>query len=148
MEARPFRINGFLARQLSQKWSKVKRFKGALQCTWLSPVSADSGKVPTGSPTSVVITVFNPTGNVQNFTVSKSKFTPSTFGDTVDSIYGAGTISSGDSRISVVPSFSVPAGGSYDLKVTINPGHSTGVVQGWISLNGPGSNDLHFAYYA
>src|SRR5204862_5752951 len=79
-------------------------------------------------PTSVVITVFNPTGNVQKFTVSKSKFTPSTFGDTVDSIYGAGTISSGDSRISVVPSFSVPAGGSYDLKVTINPGHSTGVV--------------------
>src|SRR5438874_3766956 len=77
MEARPFRINGFLARQLSQKWSKVKRFKGALQCTWLSPISADSGKVPTGSPTSVVITVFNPTGNAQNFTVSKSKFTPS-----------------------------------------------------------------------
>jgi hypothetical protein len=45
---------------------------------------------------------------------------PSTFGDTVDSIYDAGTISSGDSRISVVPSFSVPAGGSYDLTVTIN----------------------------
>src|SRR5207248_5677604 len=115
--------------------------------TWLSPVSADFGKVPAASAHSVVITVFNPTGNVQNFTVSKSKFTPSTFGDTVDSIYDAGTISSGDSRISVVPSFSVPAGGSYDLTVTINPG-STGTVQGWIRLNGPGSNDLHLAYYA
>src|SRR4029434_3364303 len=80
--------------------------------------------------------------------VSKSKFMPSTFGDTVDSIYDAGTISSGDSRISVVPSFSVPAGGSYDLTVTINPAHSNGVVQGWINLNGAGSNDLHFAYFA
>ena len=117
--------------------------------TWLSPVSASFGKVPTGSPTSVTVTVFNPTGNAQNFTVSKWKFTPSTFGGTVSSIYGAGTITNGDSRISVAPSFSVPAGGSYNLTVTVNPGHSNGaIVQGWISLDGPGSNDLHFAYYA
>jgi minor extracellular serine protease Vpr len=116
--------------------------------TWLSPVSAVFGKVPAASAHSVVITVFNPTGNAQTFTVSKSKFTPSTFGDTVDSIYGAGTISSGDSRVSVVPSFTVPAGGSYNLTVTINPGQSNGVVQGWINLNGAGSNDLHFAYFA
>ena len=117
--------------------------------TWLSPVSASFGKVPTGSPTSVTVTVFNPTGNAQNFTVSKWKFTPSTFGGTVSSIYGAGTITNGDSRISVAPSFSVPAGGSYNLTVTVNPGHSNGaIVHGWISLDGPGSNDLHFAYYA
>jgi minor extracellular serine protease Vpr len=115
--------------------------------TWLSPVSASFGKVPTGKPTSVVVTVFNPTGNVQNFTVIERKFTPSTFGDTVSSIFGAGTITTGDSRISAVPSFQVPAGGSYNLTVTINPGHSTGVVQGWIRLDGPNSNDLHFAYY-
>jgi len=115
--------------------------------TWLSPVSADFGKVPAASTHSVVITVFNPTGNAQSFTVSKSKFTPDTFGDTVSSVYDAGTITSGDPRISVVNTFSVPAGGSYNLTVTINPG-STGIVQGWINLNGPGSNDLHFAYYA
>ena len=72
--------------------------------TWLSPVSASFGKVPAGSPTSVVVTVSNPTGNAQTFTVSESKFTPSTFGGTVSSIYGAGTITNGDSRISVVPS--------------------------------------------
>jgi len=113
--------------------------------TWLSPVSAVFGKVPAASAHSVVVTVFNPTGNAQTFTVSKLKFTPST--DPVLSAYGAGSISSGDPRISVVNSFSVPAGGSYDLTVTINPG-STGTVQGWIKLNGPGSNDLHFAYYA
>jgi minor extracellular serine protease Vpr len=116
--------------------------------TWLSPVSASFGKVPAGSPTSVVVTVFNPTGNAQNFTVSKSKFTPSTFGNTVPSIYGAGTISSADSQISVVPSFSVPAGGSYNLTVTVNPNHTNGIVQGWINLDGGSSNDLHFAYYA
>src|SRR5438477_2560339 len=115
--------------------------------TWLSPVSADFGKVPAASTHSVVITVFNPTGNAQSFTVSKSKFTPDTFGDTVSSVYDAGTITSGDPRISVVNTFSVPAGGSYNLTVTIKPG-STGIVQGWINLNGPGSNDLHFAHYA
>jgi len=115
--------------------------------TWLSPVSAVFGKTPASSARSVVITVYNPTGNTQTFTVSKWQFVPSTFGDTVSSVYGAGTIVSGDPRISVVNSFSVPAGGSYDLTVTLNPG-SNGAVQGWIKLNGPGSNDLHFAYYA
>ena len=115
--------------------------------TWLSPVSASFGKVPASSPRSVVLTVFNPTGNTQTFTVSEWKFTPSTFGDSILSVYDAGTITSGDPRISVVPSFSVPAGGSYNLTVTINAG-STGTVQGWIRLNGPGSNDLHLAYYA
>src|SRR5207247_8945685 len=47
--------------------------------TWLSPVSASFGKVPAASAHSVVITVFNPTCNAQNFTVCESKFTPSTF---------------------------------------------------------------------
>jgi hypothetical protein len=33
--------------------------------------------------------------------------------------------------------------------VTVNNGIPSGeVVQGWINLDGPGSNDLHFAYYA
>src|SRR5207248_973122 len=59
--------------------------------TWLSPVSAAFGKVPASSPRSVVVTVFNPTGNTQNFTVSKWKFTPDTFGDTISSIYDTGT---------------------------------------------------------
>jgi hypothetical protein len=33
-------------------------------------------------------------------------------------------------------------------EVTVNAGHSLDTVQGWINLDGPGSNDLHFAYYA
>jgi minor extracellular serine protease Vpr len=116
--------------------------------TWLSPVAADFGKVPAASGHSAVITVFNPTANAQTFTVSKLKFTPSTFGDTIPSFYDAGTITVGDPAISVVSSFTVPAGGSYNLIVTINPKQANGVVQGWINLNGAASNDLHFAYFA
>jgi hypothetical protein len=117
--------------------------------TWLDPVSAGFGRVPPNSPRAVTITVFNPTGTDQTFSVSKLMFTPSTFGDTVSSTFGAGTITSGDNRISVVPSFTVPAAGSYNLTITVNPGVAKGaVVQGWISLDGPGTDDLHFAYYA
>jgi hypothetical protein len=42
----------------------------------------------------------------------------------------------------------VPANGSATLTVTVNAGHSLDTVQGWINLDGPGSDDLHFAYYA
>ena len=117
--------------------------------TWLSPVSASFGRVPVISSTSLVVTVFNPTGSSQSFTVSTSKFTPSTFSNTVSSAFDAGTITSGDSRISVPTSFSVPASGSYNLTVTVKPGLSPGaVVQGWINLTGTGDNNLHLAYYA
>jgi minor extracellular serine protease Vpr len=117
--------------------------------TWLSPASASFGRVPVISPTSLVVTVFNPTGSSQNFTVNTSKFTPSTFSNTVSSVYDAGTITSGDSRISVPSSFSVPATGSYNLTITVKPGLSPGaVVQGWINLTGTGGNNLHLAYYA
>jgi len=43
----------------------------------------------------------------------------------------------------------VAANSSATITVTVNPGLSPGaVLQGWINLDGPGSNDLHFAYYA
>ncbi len=117
--------------------------------TWLDPVSASFGKVHTNSPTSFVVTVFNPTVSSQTFNVSTTKFTPDTFGGTVDSIYDAGILSDGDSQITVPASVTVAANSSATITVTVNPGHSKGtVVQGWINLDGPGSNDLHFAYYA
>jgi subtilisin family serine protease len=117
--------------------------------TWLDPVSASFGRVPATSPPSFVITVFNPTGTDQTFSVSKTKFTPSTFSGTVSSVYDAGTFSTTDSRITVPGSVLVPANGSATLSVTVNSGLAAGtVVQGWINLDGPGSNDLHFAYYA
>jgi len=115
--------------------------------TWMDPVSASFGKVTVGHPTPVTITLSNPTGSAETFTVSVTKFTPDTFGGTVSSIYDAGILSSGDDRITVPGSVMVPANGSTTMTVTVNSSHGD-VVQGWINLDGPGSNDLHFAYYA
>jgi len=115
--------------------------------TWMDPVSASFGRVTVGHPTSVTITLFNPTGTDETFSVSVTKFTPSTFGGTVPLIYNAGTLSAGDPAITVPGSVTVPANGSTTLTVTVNAGLGT-TVQGWINLDGEGDNDLHFAYYA
>ncbi len=115
--------------------------------TWMDPVSASFGKVTVGRPTSLTITLSNPTAVDEAFTVSTTKFTPSTFGGTVPSVYDAGTLSSGDDRITVPASVTVPANGSTTMTVTVSSSHGD-LVQGWINLDGPGSNDLHFAYYA
>src|SRR5262245_1355743 len=115
--------------------------------TWMDPVSASFGKVRVGNPTSLTITLSNPTGSAETFTVSVTKVTPDTFGGTVPSIWNAGTLSSGDDRITVPGSVMVPANGSTTMTVTVNSSNGD-VVQGWINLDGPGSNDLHFAYYA
>src|SRR6266480_2234318 len=116
--------------------------------TWLDPVSASFGRVTIGHPTSFTVTLSNPTGTDETFSVSTTKFTPSTFGGTVSSVFDAGILSEGDDRITVPASVAVPANGSTTLTVTVNAGHSLDTVQGWINLDGPGSNDLHFAYYA
>jgi len=115
--------------------------------TWMDPVSASFGKVTVGAPTALDMTLSNPTGTDETFSVSVARFTPSTFGGTVASTFGAGTLSVGDDRINVPASVTVPANGSVRMTVTVNAGHGE-VVQGWVNLDGPGSNDLHFAYYA
>jgi subtilisin family serine protease len=115
--------------------------------TWLNPVSASFGKVTVGHATPLNITISNPTGTDQTFSLSVTKFTPSTFGGTVSSIYNAGIFSAGDSRISVPGALTVPANGSTTLTVSVNAGLGE-TAQGWINLDGAGDNDLHFAYYA
>jgi minor extracellular serine protease Vpr len=115
--------------------------------TWMDPVSASFGRVTPGHPTSVTITLSNPTGTDETFSVSVTKFTPDTFGGTVPSIYDAGTLSAGDDRITVPASVTVPANGSTTMTVTVSSGLGD-VAQGWINLDGPDSNDLHLAYYA
>src|SRR5438034_2398950 len=119
----------------------------AYATSWHDPVSASFGHVTFGHPTSVTITLYNPTGSDQTFAVSKLKFTPSTFGNTVPLIWNAGTITPGDDRITVPASVMVPADGSTTLTVTVAAGIGE-TVQGWINLDGPVDNDLHFAYYA
>src|SRR5437762_13837470 len=91
--------------------------------TWMDPVSARFGKVTVGHPTSLNITLSNPTGSAETFTVSVTKFTPDTFGGTVPSIYDAGTLSPGDDRIAVPVSVTVPANGSTTMTGTVNGGH-------------------------
>jgi len=116
--------------------------------TWMDPASASFGKVTVGSPTSLSITLTNPTASAQTYAVTVTKFTPSTFGGTVPSVFDAGVLSSGDTRITVPASVNVPANGSTTLTVTVNAGQPLGtVIQGWIDLNS-GSDDLHFGYYA
>jgi minor extracellular serine protease Vpr len=115
--------------------------------TWMDPVSASFGKVTVGHPTSLTVTLYNPTGSDQTFNVATTKFSPDTFGGTVPLIYNAGTLSTPDDRITVPGSVTVPANGSTTMTVTVNSGHGD-VVQGWINLDGDGSNDLHLAYYA
>src|SRR5947207_4157311 len=100
--------------------------------TWLSPVSASLGKVAIGHPTSVTITLSNPTGSAETFAVSKTKFTPSDFGGTVLLIYNAGTLSSPDERITVPASVTVPANGSTTMTLTGNSSHGD-VGQRWIN---------------
>ena len=115
--------------------------------TWMNPVSASFGRVTIGHPTSVTVTLSNPTGTDETFSVSVTKFTPSTFGGTVPLIYNAGTLDAGDPAITVPASVTVPANGSTTLTVTVNAALGA-TVQGWINLDGDGDNDLHFAYYA
>jgi subtilisin family serine protease len=115
--------------------------------TWMDPVSASFGRVTHGHSNSVNITLHNPTGTNQTFAVSKRKFTPSTFGDTVPLIWNAGTITTGDDRITVPASVMVPANGSTTLTVTVSAPQGT-TVQGWVALDGAGDNALHYAYYA
>ena len=86
----------------------------------MDPVSASFGKVTLGRATSVTITLSNPTGVDETFSVSATKFTPDTFGDTVPTIYDAGTLSAGDTRITVPGSVTIPASGSATLTVTVN----------------------------
>jgi hypothetical protein len=113
----------------------------------MDPASASFGRVTVGRPTSVTITLNNPTGTDQTFGVSTTKFTPSTFGGTVPLAFNAGTLSSGDPAITVPASVTVPANGSTTLTVTVSAPQGT-TVQGWVNLDGELDNDLHFAYYA
>jgi len=114
--------------------------------TWMDPASASFGRVTAGRPSSVTITLSNPTGTDETFNVSTTKFTPSTFGGTVPSQWNAGTLSGGDPAITVPASVTVPANGSTTLTVTVSAPQGT-TVQGWVNLDG-GNNDLHFGYYA
>ena len=115
--------------------------------TWMDPVSASFGRVTVGRPTSVTITLSNPTGTNQTFAVSTTKFTPSTIRRNGPEYLECWNLQRGRSRITVPASVMVPANGSTTLTVTVSAPQGT-TVQGWVNLDGELENDLHFAYYA
>jgi subtilisin family serine protease len=115
----------------------------------LFPTSAAFGKI-SGSqnqPTSMTITLTNSTGNPMTFAVNEKRFNPSTFGGTHAATFGAGDIVNGDSRITTPSTVRVPANGTATMTVTVNA-PASGLIQGWLDLDGPNGNDYTVAYAA
>ncbi|MDQ3128800.1 MAG: S8 family serine peptidase [Chloroflexota bacterium] len=111
------------------------------------PVSASFGRINASkvNPTSIAIKVRNLTGTSRTFAVAEIKFTP---GAGNVGLYGGGTTSAGDSRITTPTSITVPAMGSATLTITVNAGQAKGTVaQGWLKLTG-GGDEYQVAYWA
>ena len=67
----------------------------------------------------------------------------------MDAAYNAGTLSAGEIRIRVPASITVPANSFKTFRIAVDPAlPADTALQGWITLDGEGSNDLHFSYYA
>src|SRR6266478_2075807 len=112
------------------------------------PDSASFGRISSSVtiPTPFTFTLSNTTGASQTFSLTALRFTPSTSASL--SPFDAGTTASGDDRISFPDSVTVPANDVTTLTVSVKSGLGPGaVVQGWITLTGPGG-PYHFAYYA
>jgi minor extracellular serine protease Vpr len=113
--------------------------------TFFAPVSASFGKVSASKNVGAeyTLTLTNPTGSDQSFTISSTTFTP----DSYWPVYASGTMSGPDSRLTYPPSVKVPAHGSTTVTVGIEPGLPNGtIVQGWLDFRGPGA--YHVAYFA
>lgn len=116
---------------------------------FFDPVSASFGKIDASrnTPTSMTITVTNTGSSSVTFDLEALKFTPAS--GALGAVYNAGSVTSGDSRISFPPSITVPAGSSADLTITVKEGLPLGtIVQGWLSLTGSGGVEYHLAYWA
>ena len=113
----------------------------------ITPVAASFGRTSASvnTPTSLTLKLTNSSASSQTFSLAAVKFTPAA--GALGSVYGAGTTSSGDTRLTFPASVTVPANGSTNLTVTVKANQVLGsVIQGWINLDGSGS--YHFAYYA
>jgi hypothetical protein len=114
------------------------------------PVSAAFGKI-SGSQnqgTSMEITLTNSTNSALTFDIAEMRFNPSSFGGTHAATFGAGEIVNGDSRITTPTSVSVPANGTATLTVTVNANAPSGLIQGWLDLDGPAAADYTITYVA
>ena len=111
------------------------------------PVSASFGRINASktNATSMAIKVSNLTGASRTFAVEEIKFTP---GAGSVGLYGGGTTTSGDSRITTPASITVAANSSATLTITVNAGLANGTVaQGWLKLTG-GGDEYQVGYWA
>lgn len=113
--------------------------------TFFAPVSASFGKVSASKTngTQYTLTLTNPTGADQTFTIGSSRFAP----DGYWAVYASGTIGGADGRLEIPSSVTVPAHGTAAVTVGIKPGLANGtIVQGWLDFDG--ASDYHVAYFA
>jgi subtilisin family serine protease len=125
----------------------------SLAAVSFSPVSASFGRINASrvNSTTLAITISNLTGSAITFSVGEQRFipAPTTGAGAISPAFNAGTIGGADDRIATPTSITVAANGTAPLTLTVNAGLPNGsVVQGWITLDGPGDNDYHFAYWA
>ena len=115
----------------------------------IAPVSASFGRISgsTNTPSNLSLKLTNSSAGPVSLSLQALKFTPAA--GALGSVFGAGTTSSGDARISFPANVTVPANGSTSLTVRVNANQVLGsVIQGWIYLDGGASGSYHFAYYA
>src|SRR6266540_250765 len=115
----------------------------------IAPVSASFGRISgsTNTPSNLSLKLTNSSAGPVSLSLQALKFTPAA--GAPGSVFGAGTTSSGDARISFPANVTVPANGSTSLTVRVNANQVLGsVIQGWIYLDGGASGSYHFAYYA
>jgi minor extracellular serine protease Vpr len=113
------------------------------------PIAASFGQI-SGSqtdPTSMTITLTNLTGTDKTLSVSEHRFTPVAVGSPATTAWGAGDVTTGDSRITTPTTITVPGNGTAQLVITVHAGLNKQTVQGWIDLSGT-AGDYTFAYMA
>jgi subtilisin family serine protease len=113
-----------------------------------SPVSASFGRITASrtQSTPFTITLRNLSGTARTLSVEELRWTPAA--GALGVVYGGGSVSAGDSRISTPASITVPASGTAKLTLSVNAGLPNGtVVQGWLRLT-DGASEYQVAYWA
>lgn len=113
-----------------------------------APVSASFGRLSASRTraTPMSITVRNLSGTDRTLAVEEVRWTPAA--GTLGVVYGGGSMSTGDSRITTPSSITVPANGTAKLTLSVNAGLPNGtVVQGWLHLS-DGGGEFQVAYWA
>lgn len=134
---------------MAQGGGRENLTEAAEATVFFDPVSASFGKIDVSrnTPTSMTIAVTNTSGSEITFDVAAWKFTPAS--GSLGAVFNGGSTSAGDSRISFPSTLTVPANGTADLTITVDAGLPLGtIVQGWLTLTGPGDVEYHLAYWA